>query len=147
LVTEPPASVRAVAGVLAVDATGRVLLVRRTDDGTWGLPGGGVEAGESWLEAAVRECREETGWQVTVTGVLGAYSDPATQTFTYPDGRRVQFFGVVFLANAFEQVGRPDDEVLEVDFFRIDSLPAPLFVPDRPVLLDFLSGRQLPVIA
>jgi 8-oxo-dGTP diphosphatase len=147
LVTEPPANVRAVSGVLAVDATPRVLLVRRADDGTWGLPGGGVQVGETWLEAAVRECREETGWHVTVTGVFGAYSDPATQTFTYADGRRVQFFGVVFLATVLEQVGEPDAEVLEVAFFRTDSLPAPLFVPDRPVLLDFTSGRHSPVIA
>jgi 8-oxo-dGTP diphosphatase len=147
LVTEPPASVRAVSGVLAVDAAQRVLLVRRADHGTWGLPGGGVEVGETWLEAGVRECREETGWHVTITGVFGAYSDPATQMFTYADGRRVQFFGVVFPANTLQQVGRPDAEVLEVAFFRTDALPAPLFVPDRPVLLDFSSGRHSPVIA
>jgi 8-oxo-dGTP diphosphatase len=84
---------------------------------------------------------------VTITGVFGAYSDPATQTFTYVDGRRVQFFGVVFLANTLQQVGRPDAEVLEVAFFRTDALPAPLFVPDRPVLRDFSSGRSSPVIA
>jgi GNAT superfamily N-acetyltransferase len=106
-----------------------------------------VEVGETWLEAAERECREETGWHVTVTGVFGAYSDPATQMFTYADGRWVQFFGVVFLANALQQVGTPDAEVLEAAFFSTDSLPAPLFVPDRPVLMDFVSGRQPPVIA
>jgi 8-oxo-dGTP diphosphatase len=145
--TEPPASVRAVSSVLALDADERVLLVRRADDGTWGLPGGGVEVGETWLAAAVRECLEETGWDVAVTGWFGAYSDSATQTFSYPDGRRVQFFGVVFLATALQQVGTPDAEVLEAAFFSTDSLPTPLFVPDRPVLVDFVSRRQPPVIA
>ncbi|MDP3711285.1 MAG: NUDIX domain-containing protein [Mycobacteriales bacterium] len=145
--TEPSASVRAVSGVLALDADERILLVRRADDGTWGLPGGGVEVGETWLEAAVRECREETGWDVAVTDMFGAYSDPVSQTFTYADGRRVQFFGVVFLATVLQQTGSPDTEVLEVGFFPTDSLPAPLFVPDRPVLLDFASRRHLPVIA
>lgn len=144
--TEPPASVRAVSGVLAFDANERLMLVRRADDGTWGLPGGGVEVGETWHAAAVRECLEETGWHVAVTGVFGAYSDPATQTFTYPGGHRVQFFGVIFLATALQQVGTPDAEVLEAAFFSIDSLPTPLFVPDRPVIVDFVSRRRPPVI-
>lgn len=52
-------TLRAVAGVVARNSA--VPLVRRTDDGTWGLPGGGVEPGESWQEAARRECLEETG--------------------------------------------------------------------------------------
>ena len=145
--TESSTSVRAVSGVLALDAGGRILLVRRADDGTWGLPGGGVQVGETWLEAAVRECREETGWDVAVTGMFGAYSDPVSQTFTYADGRRVQFFGVVFLATVVQQTGATDAEVLEADFFSTDALPARLFVPDRPVLLDFASRRRPPVIA
>lgn len=145
--TEPSASVRAVSGVLALDVDERILLVRRADDGTWGLPGGGVEVGETWLEAAVRECREETGWDVAITGMFGAYSDPVTQTFTYAGGRRVQFFGLVFLAKVLQQTGTPDAEVLEAGFFSTDALPAPLFVPDRPVLLDFASRRHPPVIA
>lgn len=145
--TEPSASVRAVSGVLALDADERILLVRRADDGTWGLPGGGVEVGETWLEAAVRECREETGWEVAVTGMFGAYSDPLSQTFTYANGRRVQFFGVVFLATVLQQTGAPDAEVLEAGFFSAESLPAPLFAPDRPVLLDFASRRHPPFIA
>lgn len=76
-----------------------------------GLPGGGVEPGESWLPAAERECREETGWRVSVTGLYGVYSYPATQTHRYSDGRRAHFFGVVFLATLVEQVEDPDDEV------------------------------------
>lgn len=144
--SQPSLHLRAVAGVLALDAAGGVLLVRRADDGTWGLPGGGVEPGETWLEAARRECREETGWDVDVTSLFGVYSDPATQTFTYSDGRQVQFVGVVFVAKAVQRLGRHDEEVLETSFFPVDFLPEPLFVPDRPVLLDFASRRQPPVI-
>lgn len=54
--------VRTTSGVILSDTNGRVLLTRRADDDTWGIPGGGVEPGESWREAALRECREETGW-------------------------------------------------------------------------------------
>ena len=50
-----------------------VLLVRRADDGTWGLPGGWVEPGESPAAAAVRETAEETGLDVEPIGLVGVY--------------------------------------------------------------------------
>jgi len=142
-----PFAVRAVCGVLALDAEGRLLLVRRADDGSWGLPGGGVEPGESWSDAARRECREETGWLVRINGLFGAYSEPRSQKHVYPDGRGVHFFGVVLAAEVVEQVGHPDDEVVALGFFAPKDLPEPLFAPDRPILLDFLSQRSTPVIA
>jgi len=146
-VVTSPLAVRAVCGVVALDSHGRLLLVRRADDASWGLPGGGVEPGESWSEAAVRECREETGWLIRVTGLFGAYSDPRSQVHVYPDGRRFHFFGVVFTAAVTQEVGSPDDEVMAVGFFKPEDLPAPLFAPDLPVLEDFLSQRATPVIA
>ncbi len=78
---------------MARNGAGELLLMRRADEGTWGLPGGGVEGGETWELGAKRECLEETGWTVRVTGVLGVYSDPETQTHTYPSGERVHFVG------------------------------------------------------
>ncbi len=134
-------------GVVALDAQGRVLLVRRADDGSWGLPGGGVEPGESWSDAARRECLEEPGWLVLVTGVFGAYSDPDTQMHVYPNGDRVHFFAVVFAAEVVAEIGRADDEVVEVGFFARNNLPQPLFAPDRPVLMDFVLQRPTPVIS
>lgn len=141
-----PLAIRPVCGVVAVDARGRLLLVRRADDDTWGLPGGGVEPGESWGEAAHRECMEETGWQVRLTGLFGMYSDPESQVHVYPNGRRVHFLGVVFAAAAIGQSGQPDDEVHEVAFFAPDALPEPVFAPDLPVLTDFVQQRPAPVI-
>jgi 8-oxo-dGTP pyrophosphatase MutT (NUDIX family) len=91
-----------------------------------------VDVGATWLEAAVGECQEETGWHVTVTGLFGAYSKPATRTSTCANARRVQSFGVVLFGNAVQQVGQPDAEVLEMAFLSTDYLPAPLFVPDPP---------------
>ncbi len=135
---------RPVAGVVARDADGHVLLVRRRDDGTWGLPGGGVEAGETWAQAAVRECREESGWDVRVDGLLGVYSDPATQVHRYPGGAQRHLVGVVVTAVALRRVGAPDDEVTEVGFFALDGLPSPVFAPDAPVLADVVSGRPGP---
>ena len=137
---------RAVCGVVALDATGAVLLLRRAGDGTWCLPGGGVEPGETWAAAAVRECREETGWSVRVTGLLGLYSDPATQLHTYPDGDHVHFVGVVLTAELERRVGSRDGEATDVRFFPVDDLPEPLFEPDRPVLADLQARPSTPVI-
>ncbi|WP_226579855.1 NUDIX domain-containing protein [Acuticoccus sediminis] len=44
------------------DPAGTILLVRHTYTAGWHLPGGGVDVGETAQEAAVRECREETGY-------------------------------------------------------------------------------------
>jgi ADP-ribose pyrophosphatase YjhB (NUDIX family) len=55
---------------------GRVLLIRRTDIPVWALPGGGVDASEGLVEAAVRETKEETGIAVEVERLSGIYSRP-----------------------------------------------------------------------
>ena len=56
------------AGAFAVirDDEGRVLRIRRRDTGRWGLPGGGIEFGETPADAVVREAFEETGFTVEV---------------------------------------------------------------------------------
>ncbi len=62
-----------VAGAVVLRTDGAVLLVRRGRPpaaGTWSLPGGRIETGESALEAAVREVREETGLAVRPLGLL-----------------------------------------------------------------------------
>jgi 8-oxo-dGTP diphosphatase len=127
-------AVRAVCGVVVRDEAGRVLLLCRSGEGTWGLPGGGVEPGETWEQATLRECREETGWEISLHGLLGIYSDPATQTHRYPDGAAAHFLGVVFLGSPLRQAGEPDGEASELGWFALDELPGPLFAPDVPVL-------------
>ncbi len=111
-----------------------------------GLAWWGRRGGETWELAAKRECLEETGWTVRVTGVLGLYSDPETQTHTYPSGERVHFVGVVFTADAEFAGGPRDAEATEVRFFPVGDLPESLFEPDRPVLADLVSRRATPVI-
>jgi 8-oxo-dGTP pyrophosphatase MutT (NUDIX family) len=62
--------------VVVTNAAGEVLLIRRSDNDNWALPGGAIDLGESMVQAAVRETREETGIDCEVTGLVGIYTDP-----------------------------------------------------------------------
>ncbi len=67
----------------------KVLLTRRSDNGRWCLPGGGMDPGESAEETCVREALEETGLQVRVTKLVGIYTSPNIMV-EYADGNGVQ---------------------------------------------------------
>lgn len=134
---------RVLPGVAAVifDAEGRVLLVRRADNGHWGLPSGKVEVGESVADAVVREVQEETGLRVRVARLIGVYSDPASQTFVYPDGEAVQFVTCSFLCQPEGgQLRARPPEILAAASFPPTSLPRPL-LPMHPLWLhDAVAG-------
>ena len=55
---------------------GKVILIKRTKDGTWGLPGGRVDKGEDAEEAAKRETEEEAGVDVDKVKKVGEYAVP-----------------------------------------------------------------------
>lgn len=134
------------AGVAVRDPEGRLLLVRRLVDGTWGLPGGHIEPGESFAACAVREFREETGWSVELTGLLGVYSDTSF-SLERRGTETVQIIGVLFEGRLGPQVGEPDGaEIAEIGWFAAAALPAPLWGPDVPTIHDALSDAPRPFI-
>jgi len=141
------AVVQATAGVTAV-RDGTILLVRRADDGSWCLPGGRVEIGESIVACAERECLEETGYRVRVTSLVGVYSDPGDQTHRYPDGTVVQFVNVVFDGVVGDDPPAPlAGDTVEVRWCAAEALPEPLMATDAPIIRDRLRGRDRPVVA
>jgi 8-oxo-dGTP pyrophosphatase MutT (NUDIX family) len=83
-----PTSRKPSASVLARDDDGRVLLLRRTDNGLWTIPTGALKKGETIRQCAVRECREETGLDVEITGLVGVFSDPG-HVIEYRKGGKV----------------------------------------------------------
>ncbi|EHB68593.1 MULTISPECIES: NUDIX domain-containing protein [Paenibacillus] len=84
-------------GAIIRDNQGRILLQRRSDYGDWGLPGGGMEAGESIEETMIREVFEETGLKVRRHELYTIYSG-SRMKYKYPDGNEVVF--VMFIFNA-----------------------------------------------
>ena len=121
-------------GVCAVifDAAGQILLQRRSDDGTWGLPGGAVEPGEEPADAAVREAWEETGLRIVPVHLVGVYGGP-DGFHTYPNGDQMAFIAMVFICEVTGgQLGEHNDgESLELHYFAPDALPDTMFSRHR----------------
>ncbi|WP_161880251.1 NUDIX domain-containing protein [Deinococcus alpinitundrae] len=114
------------ASAVVQDETERVLLQRRGDDGLWGLPGGGLEPGETFEQAARRELNEETGLDTPLT-FWQAVSGPQLY-HRYPNGDQVYFVGGLcrgrLTAAALEHAVPDDDgETLALDWFELGELP------------------------
>lgn len=141
--TNPNTRVKAGVGVIIADREGRILLEQRRDNGMWGLPGGGVEAGDSLLKAALREVKEETGLAIRITGLLGIYSDPAQgRIVTYPDnGDVVQLFDTVLVAEFISGKLTLSNESLRLSYFDPEALPSDIVPPAVKPIQDYLEKK------
>ena len=140
--TDPHELRLSVSAVVWRDANRReLLLMQRSDNAHWGLPGGYMEPGESIDAATAREVREETGVRVEVGRLIGVYSNPAIQVIEYPDGRRVQAVNLCFEAVPVDVgVATTPDEVLATGYFAVDALPEPLVPIHRVRIEDAVAG-------
>jgi 8-oxo-dGTP pyrophosphatase MutT (NUDIX family) len=118
----PNSLVPAVTAVVT-DDQGRLLLIHRTDNNRWALPGGGIEVGESVSQAVVREVREETGIDVKITGLVGIYSDPR-HVIAYDDGEVRQQFSLCFRARPIGGTLSGSSESTEVRWVPVGELEA-----------------------
>lgn len=110
--------------VVVADDEGRVLMIRRDDNGNWALPGGGIDLGESVPQAGIRETVEETGVTCEITGILGTYTDPKHVIHYTSDGETRQEFSIVLLARPVSGEPTTSKESLEVRWIPRDELPA-----------------------
>jgi 8-oxo-dGTP pyrophosphatase MutT (NUDIX family) len=107
------------------DREGRLLLIRRSDNGMWALPAGAMELGESIADCAVREVREETGLVALRITPFAIYSGPA-YTFTNMYGDTYQLFMTAFRVDDWDgELVKETDETIDAAFFGPDELPAP----------------------
>ena len=143
---KPPQEVRPSAGAVIFNEAGEVLLERRSDSGFWGLPGGGVDIGESVSDAVVREVYEETGLRVGITRLVGIYSDPRHSIASYPSGDVVHYVNVLFECRRESGELRISSESTDIRYFPPDSLPESILVAHRVRIQDAVSASDVPFI-
>lgn len=115
---------------LAVDQSGRVLMVRHSYGAPrWSLPGGGISRGEVAVEAAMRELREETGCRLSQARLLTCFEERVRRTTV-----RVSLIGGRLEGHPCAD-GR---EIVEVALFALDALPAESFTGMADTIRDWL---------
>lgn len=133
-------------GAVVRNDRGEILLIERTDNGLWALPGGAQEIGESVTDAVRREVREETGIEVEVTGLTGVYSDPA-HVIAYDDGEVRQEFSLCFAARAISGSLRPSSESRQARWVEPDHVSGLNIHPSMRLRIQHgLSGQSAPYI-
>lgn len=125
---------------------GKVLLGKRHEDPakadsqlhgerTWTMPGGKLDFGESFEEAAYREVFEETGIRIDM-GKLKLIS------LSNDRAKDAHFVTIGFLCEQFKGEAKvlEPDEITEWKWFSLDKLPSPLYPPSKKVLGHYLEG-------
>lgn len=118
-----------VAVAVLIERDRQVLLARRANDpqrGLWTLPAGFVDAGEDPVQAAERECLEETGLQVRIVKLLDVLAGQE-----HPRGAHIVIF---YRAEIVSGDLQPADDVDRVAFFSVDHLPPLAFSTTRKIL-------------
>jgi 8-oxo-dGTP pyrophosphatase MutT (NUDIX family) len=122
---------------LVIDGAGRILLVQHSYVRGWHLPGGGVEVGESILQALTRELAEEGNIRLTGAPSLhGVF-------FNRRVSRRDHV--AVYVVQDFEQDGpfKPTNEIVVASFFALDALPNDTTASTRARIAEVLGGAPI----
>ena len=139
----PPAnSIVVAATAFVLDDHKRVLLIQRTDNGLWAIPGGGQDVGEYISETAVRETREETGIDIEVTGIVGIYTNP-NHVMAYSNGEVRQQFSICLRGKPVGGELRPSDESSIVRWVDQDELDGLDIHPSVRLRIDHGYARAL----
>jgi len=105
-------------GEAVVFHEGKLLLIRRTDDGLWALPGGITDPGETLAQSARRELREEAGIDGRVAQLLGVFDSRL-----WHSEKKIHFYHAVFLIEADDYRPAPSSEVSAAAYFDETELP------------------------
>jgi ADP-ribose pyrophosphatase YjhB (NUDIX family) len=134
--------------VVVTNDQGEILMIRRTDNDNWAVPGGAIDLGESLTQAAIRETKEETGIDCEITGLVGIYSDPKHVLHYTSNDEVRQEFSIVLTARPTGGRPRPSDESREVHWVKkqaMDSLKMDRSMRKR--IAHYLENRPEPVVA
>jgi ADP-ribose pyrophosphatase YjhB (NUDIX family) len=112
--------------VVVANEAGQILLIKRSDNDNWAIPGGAIDLGESMTQAAVRETLEETGITCEITGLVGIYTDPRHIILYTSNGEARQEFSIVLTARYVSGQPTPSsesDQVLWLDLETVGKNP------------------------
>ncbi len=139
----PPAnSIVPSVNVAVTNDAGELLLIRRSDNDNWALPGGGVDIGESLTQAAVRETREETGIDCEVTGLSGIYTDPGHVILYTSNGEVRQEFSIVLTARATGGNPTPSSETSDVRWLPLATVGSLQMDPSMRLRVGHFTDRR-----
>jgi ADP-ribose pyrophosphatase YjhB (NUDIX family) len=141
-----PNSIVVACTVFVTDEQSQVLLIRRTDNGLWALPGGAQEFGEYIAETAARETKEEAGIDIEVIGLIGIYTNP-NHVVEFSDGEVRQQFSICFRARFLGGEPKASTESSEVRWFAQDELSRLPIHPSMRLRIDHgFERRDAPYI-
>jgi len=122
------------ATVLVLDTQNRLLLMKRSDNGNWGVPGGAMELGEEIEETARRELLEETSLEVEELTLFGVFSGDELY-YRYPSGEEVYNVSIAYLVRDVQgDVKLLDGEHRNYRYFELGNLPENISPPIKPIL-------------
>lgn len=131
---------------IVTNQAGHLLLIHKTDNDLWALPGGGHDIGEAIADTVVREVREETGIDVAPTGILGIYSDPR-HVMAYDDGEVRQQFSILFETRTLGGELRTSSESKEVRWVPLEEVATLDMHPSMQKRIEhYLERRSKPYI-
>ncbi len=128
--------------VVVTNDAGQILLIKRSDNDNWALPGGAIDLGESLVQAAIRETIEETGITCEVTGLVGIYTDPRHIILYTSNGEARQEFSIVLTARYLSGQPTRSNESDQVRW--IEPAAAGEYTMDRSMktrIGDYLRGN------
>lgn len=131
------------ASLLAFNEQDQLLMIERTDNKCWGIPGGAMELGETIEETVKRETLEEIGVQIKNLQLLGIFSGKELY-YRYPDGSEVYNVSVVYITHLLdEQIMLDPREHSKLKYFDIEDLPPNISPPINPILKDIQKEGSL----
>lgn len=132
-------------GVILINEAGKILMGKRNNDvdkadsemheeGTWTLPGGNIEYGETFFEAGIREIKEETNLDAKDLEVICVQTDM---------NQYAHYISVGMICKNFSGIIRVMDseEIIKWDWFSLDSLPSNIFSASKKTIDCFLQKK------
>ena len=114
-------SIKPAAAVAILNGKKELLMLHRKDNKKWTMPGGTLEFGESMVDCALREVKEESGLSVEVKDIIGTYTDPNIRV-AYSDGEVRQEFTIVYYGETKDFDVKLDEESSQFVWVPLDEV-------------------------